>query len=580
MTAGSKAEAMGPLDRIKKELRLNASSTDSQVLAVSTTFEGLAGNADEVLSLAGTIVGCVENETIRMILPMAQALGAAAGQVIGERLQATTGILETVATEANVLRGLAQVTGQQAQIAMKTKALSVLTNVEVAHLGPVAGGFQYLALELAEFSQSLMDDSQALESRTEARKNAIEETRRLVSSELPRLREKLTAIEIDLGKDLAVLDSSLTQLLEAPVQFRACVQDISRQISGVVAAIQAHDITRQQSEHVEQAFDLITAKLYRDGDSGSGSAQEFAQAYAGLTIQIYQLESIKATVENWTGQMKTCMEGILRVSASELVRIGPMVLAQEREVSRQLEHIELLEGESRACSARIQRTLEGLSSLMQFVSEHVQRSRSIRDRLRLLSFNSIIEASRFGSKAQAVLAIARAIKEISAEWSQITDRSGKAMEEIRALVEQTNQSMAAFSAASNERLGEAQNLARASLDNLRGAAAFSAGRSREMEALTAKMQTRSAEMGGAEGILGGSSSRMDAILAQCKSLHGEMEADQPGVKRRYDATEAEQIFSASYTTEMEREVLRAALHGSPLPVVAQHAFEGNSVELF
>ncbi len=580
MTAANKAEAVGCLERAKEELRLNASVTESQILAASSVFEKLAGNADEILSLAGTIVGGVENENIRMILPKAQALGAAARQVIGERLQATTGILETVATEANVLQGLAQVTSQQAQIAMKTKALSVLTNVEVAHLGSVAGGFQYLAGELAHFSKSLMEDSQALESRTEGRRTAIEETRRLVSSELPRLREKLTAIEIDLRKDLAVLDSSLTQLLEAPVQFRACVQDISRQISGVVAAIQSHDITRQQSEHVEQGFDLITAKLNREGDSGSGLAQEFAQAYAGLTIQIYQLESIQATVENWTSQMKTCMEGILRVSASELVRIGPMVLAQEREVSRQLEHIELLEGESRACSARIQHTLEGLSSLMQFVSEHVQRSRSIRNRLRLLSFNSIIEASRFGSKAQAVLAIARTIKEISAEWSQITDRSGKAMEEIQALVEQTNQAMVAFSAASNERLREAQDQARVSLDNLRTAAAFAAGRSREMESVTAKMQTRSEEMSGAAGMLGAGSSRMDAILAQCKSLRSEMEAAQPDVERRYDATEAEQIFSAPYTTEMEREVLRAALRGSSLPVMAQHAFEGNSVELF
>jgi hypothetical protein len=500
--------------------------------------------------------------------------------VIGERLQATTGILETVAMEANVLRQLAQVTGQQAQIALKTKALSVLTNVEVAHLGSVATGFQYLARELANFSKSLMEDSLALESRTEGRRTAIEEMRRLVSSELPRLREKLGAIEEDLGKDLAVLDSSLTQLSEAPVQFKTCVEDISRQITGVVAAIQAHDITRQQSEHVEQAFDLISAKLCGGGNSESGTARDFAQAHAGLTIQIYQLEAIKVTVENWTSQIKTCMEGILRVSASEMVGIGPMVLAREREVSRQLAHIELLEGESQVCSARIQHTLDGLSSLMQFVGEHVQRSRSIRDRLRLLSFNSIIEASRFGNKAQAVLVIARTIKEISAEWSQITDRSGQAMEEIQALVKQTNQAMDAFSDASNERLREAQNQARASLENLRVAAAFAAGQSREMEALTTKMQTKSVELSGADGMLDAGSARMGAILAQCELVRGEMEADHPDVKRGYDASEAEQIYSASYTTEMEREVLRAALRGSSLPVAAQQAFEGNSVELF
>jgi hypothetical protein len=55
--------------------------------------------------------------------------------------------------------------------------------------------------------------------------------------------------------------------------------------------------------------------------------------------------------------------------------------------------------------------------------------------------------------------------------------------------------------------------------------------------------------------------------------------DDPGVKQRYDPDEMEQLFSASYTTEMEREVLRAALRGKALPV-AQQTVAGNSVELF
>jgi uncharacterized phage infection (PIP) family protein YhgE len=200
--------------------------------------------------------------------------------------------------------------------------------------------------------------------------------------------------------------------------------------------------------------------------------------------------------------------------------------------------------------------------------------------LRLLSFNSIIEASRFGNKAQAVLAIARTIKEISAEWSQITDRSGQAMEEIEALVTQTNQAMDAFSDASNERLRDAQLQTRASLENLRATAAFAAGQSREMESLTAKMQTKSAEMSGADGMLGACSSRMDAILGDCQSVRGDMEAEQPDVVCGYDTDEAEQMFSVSYTTEVEREVLRAALRGGSLPVVAEHTVAGNSVELF
>jgi hypothetical protein len=58
-----------------------------------------------------------------------------------------------------------------------------------------------------------------------------------------------------------------------------------------------------------------------------------------------------------------------------------------------------------------------------------------------------------------------------------------------------------------------------------------------------------------------------------------LEVDHPDVKERYDAAEVEQLFSASYTTEMERDVLHAALRGTALPV-GQPTFAGNSVELF
>jgi hypothetical protein len=109
-----------------------------------------------------------------------------------------------------------------------------------------------------------------------------------------------------------------------------------------VSAIQAHDITRQQSEHVEEAFAIISARIRDAENSKNGSVQDFPEAYAGLIIQIYQLKSIKVTVESWTMQIKTCMDGILRVSASEMVGIGPVVLGQERDVASRLAHIELL----------------------------------------------------------------------------------------------------------------------------------------------------------------------------------------------------------------------------------------------
>ena len=68
---------------------------------------------------------------------------------------------------------------------LETKALSLLTNIEVGRLGSEGAGFQYLAHELAGFSNSVSKDTLELTSHTEIRRAAIEETRRVLASGTP-----------------------------------------------------------------------------------------------------------------------------------------------------------------------------------------------------------------------------------------------------------------------------------------------------------------------------------------------------------------------------------------------------------
>jgi hypothetical protein len=583
MRAESKTEIVPVLERSRRELEAVSRAVENEMDALVRAFQLLAGHADTILKMVAAIVGRVEGGGVSSVLPQVQALGGEAKRFLGERLKATIGIVETVSKEVQLLRQLSRVASSQEAIALEIKALSVLTNIEVARLGNVGAGFQYLARELADFSQSVIKDTHELASHTDGRREAIDETRRVLLAELPRLREDLARIEVDLGKALAAVDASLTQLSLTPAQFRIGVQEIAQQIAAVVSAIQSHDINRQMNEHVMEGLGMICAAMRgleepQAGDSDQRPALDIPQAHTGLTIQIYQLRIIQETVANWSTQIKSCTGGILRVSTSEVMGIGPTVLEQERKLSSQLGHIEVLERESQVYSVRIQTTLGGLSHLKQLVGEHLQRSKSVRHRLKLLALNSIVEASHLGTQADAILAISGSIRGISASWSDITDQSMRAMDEIGELVGQTNQVLEVFSEASNQRLREAQEKTRAGLENLRTAAEFAAGQAQEMQGTTEKMQNQIAEVGRTSNLLDSSFGRGDAVLANLEGLHREWKSD-PRVKGRYDEAEMERMFGASYTTEMEREILRAALRGTP-PPAAEKVFAGNSAELF
>ena len=577
MTVEARAEAARTLTKAKEELRVLLSTTESEIQSAAIIFESMAGHGDTILNLAAAVVRCVEDEKVSSILPQVQLMGAAVRRLIEDRLEATARIMEMVTAEVKLLRQLSRVTRGQEGIALVTKALSVLTNIEMARLGSVGAGFQYLARELADFARSVTEDTQELTSQTDLHRAAIEETRRVLGVELPRQQEELDHMEADLGNALASVESSLARLGQTPAQFRLCVEGVAQQIAGAVAAIQAHDITRQQIEHVQDALTIISTKIL--GGEGPENDVEIAQAYAGITIQVYQLRTIRETITRWASQIRGCTDRILRVSAAELVGIGPEVLYQESDLSSQVAHIERLERASQAQSDRIQRAIGGLSGLMQLVSVHLQRSKTVRDHLQLLTFNSIIEANDLGAQAAAILAIAESIKGISADWSEITDQSGQALQAVMDLVRQTNRVMEAFSKGRNAELQDAQIQTKTSLISLRAAAEFAAAQAQEMKVATDNMQAKTTLVGQSVDRLDVGLERIEVVLSDLEGVIRQMDVDFPGAKERYDPAEVEKLFAANYTTEMEREVLHAALRGTGLPSTPQ-TLVGNSAELF
>ena len=557
------------LSRVAGELRALQIETEREMERLGHDFEALARVTNAIVETAGVIVSCAESERMASVLPGVQKLAAAAESFIGSRLQATAGVLDTVVAEEKLLERLTQLTRGQKAIVRETGMLRVLTNIEVARLGEVGTGFQYLAHELEDFSQSVARSTSELMEHTEGRRKAIGETRRTLTNGLPGMREEFTRIEASLRHALGEVDAALGELRRTPQRFRECVEEVATQITGVVAAIQSYDITRQQIEHVERALVTIAEAVER-GDSG-------AETGAGLTIQCYQLRNVRRTIDGWTAQIRGCLEGIGRIACSELLDVGRAVMRQGSALSAQMTHIDHLEEACESGDAKVQASFAGIAGLMQLVAEHLERSKSVRDRLQLLMFNSIVEASHLGTQADGILEISTSIKRISATWAGITSQSEEATGGIRALVEESHGTVESFSESSYAGLREARSETMEGLEVLREAASFAETRGREVEAAVQGVQTKIADIETTRERLEAGFQRLERALDAMDTVRLQLEDEGGG--GTFDVEAAEQRFSADYTTEMERAVLRAAIEGGPLPPVEQ-TFAGNSVELF
>jgi uncharacterized protein YukE len=581
MSATRKEYLLAGLAVARADLTELARSSEVEVQAVLHAFKGLASQTDMILKQAAAIVGCVQEKSMGSVLSSVQALSLTIRDFLGQRLQAVSTIVETLQDEENLLLRLIVLTQSQEAISRHLRALSVLTNVEVAHLGSAGGNFQLLAQELSTFSKALARQTLELARDTENRKQTIADTRKELAANLPQLHSAMTQMEDDIAKTLQVIEAGRTQQASIPEQFRRGAEDAVQQIAGVVAAIQAHDITHQQIEHVQQALQRIALRVSDPDDSWDRdrSGDDLSAVYAGLNIQICQLKTIYATVSNWTSQVRTCMDGIQRLSASEVVGIGPTVLRQEQELSAELAHIERLQQKSQEYSGRMQNTLGELSSLVDLVNAHLKRSQSIRDRMQILMFNSLIEAQRLGGRGAVVSAIASLIKEVSEEWTAIADQSRLALTDILGMVHHTSAIMEVFSEASCQKLRADQAETATALDKVRGAAAFVADEAAQMQATTENMHAHLGEVSGTSDRLEACFGRLKAVLCGMESLASNLKNDDPSILERCNTSEVEQWLSPFYTTEIERAVMSAVLHGTPMPVV-QQSFAGNAVELF
>lgn len=548
-------------------LRVLLDEAETEMEGLGREFQDLARETSAILETAAVIVGCAESERMASVLPGVQTLGTAAKDFIRQRLGATAGVLDTVVAEEQLLEQLTQLTRGQKAIVRETGMLRVLTNIEVARLGDLGTSFEYLAHELDDFSQSVARSTGEMMEHTEGRRKAIGETRRTLGAELPGMREEFARIEQSLEKALFEVDAALAELRQTPLRFRSCVEEVAGRVDGVVAAIQAHDITRQQIEHVETSLAMIA-----DGMADAGGAD----AHAALTIQSYQLRNVRQTVDGWMTQIRTCLEGIAHIASSEILSLGPAVMRQESALSAQLTRIERLEEACEASDARVQASFAGITGLMQLVNEHLQRSKSVRDRLQLLMFNSIVEASHLGTQADGILEISTTIKRISAAWGEITAQSEAVTGKIRALVEESHATVEAFSESSYRDLREKRAQTRAGLEVLREAAECADTRGHAVENAARGLQTRIAEIGAAGERLERGFRRLEGVLGEIEALRRSLDN---GGSQTWNRDGVEQRFSAHYTTEMERAVMHAALTGGPLPA-AQQSFTGNSVELF
>ena len=566
------ADSVVSLEQVAASLDGTSAECEAAIGALIHEFEGLAARVHQVLRLAGLTAQSIDSVAVPEIPAKVQRLIERTEGFVRDRLEADRAVLDTVRDEQKLVERLLDLNAGNRSVAGEIRMLSVLTAMEVARMGESGSGFEYLVQELHSASVTISAGAREFADRARIGNRSVEKTQRKITAALPRLRKQFQAIEVQLRSVLGDVNLSVEELSGCPAQLTACAETVGARISEVVSAIQSHDITRQQSQHARDALAGIAARI-----RGNPSDREARELAMGLRVQAFQLENIKAAMEAWSTHIDECLASILNVSQSRLERVAPAVLAQEEQLSARLHQIDEIERECERDSAEVAEAYSGLSTLVALVGDHARIARITRDRLRMLSFNSIIEARNLGSEADVMLEISRNITRIAAEWGLMAERSGHTRAELQQRMSETHAAITSVSQERDHALREARAEIRGALGDLRSAAQCAGANAAAMTPWTAGLHEQIEMARSISRSLGKITERIGQLIEDVKGL-GQNPADHGGAGE-CDLAALEEEYSRAYTTEVERQVLRAALFGEAVPAAGVAAM-GNDVELF
>ncbi len=562
------------VDRARALLEAALTTSGEDIRAVAAHFEGLAQEVQTVLDFTSEIVDCVQQDWVVSIVPMANALAASARRFIDERIDSLATVDTLFCSEAKMLETLLSLTGEQRSIAREVWILRILAGIEVGRLAGEGSRFETMAQELHEFSIMVSSGAGNVQAEANERRTSLSERRGKLNVALQRRAGHFKSIEADLCEAIVAMDTALVDFARIPADFKECVALISANISRVVAAVQMQDITRQQTEHVRDMLtrtscDLENVELHKGNIPRRNTI---------LNVQAFQVKNACDTTKAWIAEINQCLESILRIGSSEVITIGTKILEQERALSSQLARIEHLEKDCASDDLEIEASLAGIGELMRITEIHLANSRIARDRMRMLNFNSMIEACHLGDQATAMLEITQNIDRVSARWSELTDRSGGTLEAMLSSSARAEQAHRTNTQLSLENLGNARQESSAGLAALSKAAAIANGNGVKVRAGVMSMHGKSTSLGLIAERLANSIALMEEAQMAIQDA-GEASAVDEVKLTGDDRLQIENECAAGYSSELERQILRAAMYGEPMPVESA-VVEGNGVELF
>jgi hypothetical protein len=341
-------------------------------------------------------------------------------------------------------------------IATSFRVTAILARMEAAHLSTSQQNLKNLADDVRSCSDGIqgrarqvLETAEEFRVRIESTLPAIERFHEVQSRDLPTLLKSVDA-------DLEEFDRRKQESAEVSATLTHAQETVVSELGAIAGAIQFHDITRQQTEHVIAALQKLLSEHPTANLSASGASL--------IRLQKMQLQHAATAFEESTAKIGHDLEAIVIRVAEIATASGSGTRTGEEDsfwaamsrrfeaVAKAVSELDILASGTRAVISDLHSTTAGLTTA-------VDEVRSIELQLSHISINAVISASHIGAQGNSLRVIADSIRELRQESASRTSDACLALDSIRDAIEllRTDREEAAADTTSGAVIGEQLN---------------------------------------------------------------------------------------------------------------------------
>ncbi len=441
------------LDKAASELAVISGTTEDEFLAIGGRLQDFYQRGVGISELASSMVGEVAGEQVTAAMgglgDMLDQMGRYVDRAQGE-------IEESAQTLREILSLLSQVGDPLSGFKKVNKVLRMLgisTKIESARLGQSAAGFDTLASDVGELSVQVNDKAAFIIKRKDDLARAIALTLSGVLEAGAKQHDKVLEVLGRTRTGLQALTEINSRCSSSAATISAVSDEVSRTIGDVVMSMQAHDIVRQQIEHVEESLAELKQGL-SDGSAGADAAAIICE------LQVAQLRHAS---EELDAAVRTIIESLREVArkqsglsaqTSGLAGIadqagGGFFTDMEQDISVASDALMESSRVNKGLCAAMATVAETVGEIATFVGD----IEKIGEEIKLIALNAQIKSAYTGDEGAALGVLAEAIQRLSID--AIT-HTGAVSDTLQGIISVTDRLSAGVNAETSDLESEVQ----------------------------------------------------------------------------------------------------------------------------